>query len=270
MPLFEAQQVDLRLPETVTLVAGLEREALAQDALLEPVSVALEMALEDAQLTPEGSQAELACWSKGCFLSLKGQVQDWERPDALPAQPGHLTWSVGPGHKRQLIGEEEGSLLLGDRSALQHTRERVPLLPPLTGQGMVPEGALWLYLVDLERALNHIDRRLARAPSADARRLRVALAQISPALAAGEIQVEALGLSLTPEEQGLRLRVRASCPSISQARSLAAALRLGVLTLRRGRSPEHSAALARLPIHAHGRMVDLELARVQDLLPEGL
>jgi hypothetical protein len=268
VPLFEAQRVDLRLPETATVVAGLERETLAQDPLLEPISVALDMALDDAQVALDLERTVLACGSKGCFLSLQGEVLNWERANALPAQPGYLTWSVGPGHKRQLIQGEEGALLLGDRSALQHTRERVPLLPALTGEGMLPQGPLWLYLLDLELSLNHLDRRLARAPSADARRLRIALAQVLPILLAAGLEVSSVGLSVTPEEQGLRLRLRAACPSISQARRLAAALRLGMLTLRRGRSAEQSAALARVPIRAHGRMVDVELARIQDLFPD--
>lgn len=268
MPLFEAQRIDLRLPETATVAAGLKRETLAQDALLEPVSVALDMALDDANVSLDSERTVLACGATGCFLSLRGEVLSWDRADALAAQPGHLTWSVGPGHKRQVIQEKEGSLLLGDRSALQHTREHVPLLPTLTGKDMVPQGPVWLYLVDLEKSLNHLDRRLARAPSADARRLRIALAQVMPTLVAGDLQVSSVGLSLTPEEGGLRLRLRAACPSVSMARRLAAVLRLGMLSLRRERSAEQSAALARVPIQSHGRTVDVELARVQDLLPE--
>lgn len=264
-PLFEAQQVDLRLPEHTTLVAGLDRQALSQDPLLSPAALALDHAIEDARLEAVSDRALLACWSKGCFLTLDGQLHSWKREDALGARPGQLTWTLGPSTKRQLVQQEDGTFLLGDRTALVHTRERVPLLPALTGEDMVPPGPLWLYTEDLSLALNHIDRRLARAPSADARRLRLALAELEPALQAGELQIRSLGLSLSPEDQGLRLRLRLSCPKHGDARRLAAALRLVVLTLRQGLEPEQSAALARVPIQAHGRRVDVDLPSLQDL-----
>lgn len=265
MPLFEAQQVDLRLPEHTTVVAGLDRQALAQAPLLSPASQALELAIEDARLEAVSDRAMLACWSKGCFLTLDGQLHSWQREDALGARPGQLTWSLGPSTKRQLYQEGDGTFLLGDRSALLHIRERVPLLPALTGEDMVPPGPLWLYTEDLSEALNHVDRRLARAPSADARRLRTALAELGPALQAGELQIQSLGLSLTPEAQGLRLRLRLSCPRHRDARRVAAALRLALLTARTGLPAEQSAALARVPIQAHGRQVDVDLPRLEDL-----
>lgn len=267
-PLFPSQSLDLHLPQTLTLVVGLEQQALASDPALDPAAQALSQALADANITPDPAPMVLACAGKGCFLELTGSVSTWERPDALPSQPGHLTWSVGAGHRRQLAEEEGGGLILGDRSAMQHTRERVPLLDARAGEDMVPQGPIWLWSPEPLEAINHLQRRLGRSPHPQARGLRQLLLPLPALLAELQVELVELGLSVTPSHEGLALHARLKCADRDQARRLAVALRYGLLQARLGRPPDQSEALARVPVQQRGRQVELALPDLHKLVPE--